>query len=330
VSIDSAQLEPPCWACHPLVTFRLSDALRSEDPGRRGVSRVIGLDVLAQSLVSGLFMGSVYALIAIGFTLVFGVTDIVNFAHGHLVMAAMFVTYLLFKTARLDPYAALVVVLPLFFGLGALLYALVIRHIVDAPHSAHMMVTLGLLIFLENAANFLFGGDLRGVTTSYTTASFVLGPVSVPLARAGAAVVSLIAVIGLAAFLSRTSMGKAIRAAANNREGAALVGVDVPRVFLIAFALGTVAAALAGAVIVPFSLVGPFVGDEFMLKAFVIAVVGGLGSVGGALVAGLLIGLVEAVSSLYITASLGNAMVFAILIAVLLFRPSGLLGRARV
>jgi branched-chain amino acid transport system permease protein len=291
---------------------------------------VVGWDVVAQSLLSGLFTGSVYALIAIGFTLVFGVTDVVNFAHGHLVMAAMFVTYVLFKAAQLDPYLSLVVVLPLFFGLGALIYVLIVSRIVEHPHSAHMMVTLGLLIFLENLANFVFGGDMRGVTTAYTTASWVVGPIAVPLARAAAAGVSLVAVALLSLFLHRTSMGKAIRAAANNREGASLVGVDVPRVYLLAFALGTVAAALAGAVMVPFSLVGPFVGDEFMLKAFVIAVVGGLGSVSGALVAGLLIGLVESVSNLYITASLGNAIVFVILIAVLLFRPWGLLGQARI
>jgi len=291
---------------------------------------VVGWDVVAQSLLSGLFTGSVYALIAIGFTLVFGVTDVVNFAHGHLVMAAMFVTYVLFKAAQLDPYLSLVVVLPLFFGLGALIYVLIVSRIVEHPHSAHMMVTLGLLIFLENLANFVFGGDMRGVTTTYTTASWVVGPIAIPLARAAAAGVSLVAVALLSLFLHRTSMGKAIRAAANNREGASLVGVDVPRVYLLAFALGTVAAALAGAVMVPFSLVGPFVGDEFMLKAFVIAVVGGLGSVSGALVAGLLIGVVESVSNLYITASLGNAIVFVILIAVLLLRPWGLLGQARI
>jgi len=291
---------------------------------------MVGLDVVLQALLSGLFMGSVYALIAIGFTLVFGVTDIVNFAHGHLVMAAMFVTYVLFKSARLDPYLSLVVVLPLFFGIGALLYVLVIQRIVDAPHSAHMMVTLGVLLLLENLANLFFGGDLRGVTTTYTTSSLVVGPVAVPLARAGAAVVSLLAVGALAVFLRRTALGKAIRAAANNREGAALVGVDVPRVYLISFSLGTMAAALAGAVIVPFSLVSPFVGHEFILKAFVIAVLGGLGSVGGALAGGLLIGFVEALSSLYISASLGNAIVFAILIAVLLYRPWGIFGQAKV
>lgn len=290
---------------------------------------MIGADVLLQSLVSGLFMGSVYALVAIGFTLVFGVTDIVNFAHGHLVMGAMYVTYLLFKVARIDPYLALVLVLPLFYGLGTLLFRVVIARIVEAPHSAHMMVTLGVLIFLENLANLLFGGDLRGITTTYTSSSVVAGPIALPLARAGAAAVSLAAVGLLAAFLRRTRIGKAVRAAANNREGAALVGVDVRRVYRLSFSLGTVAAALAGAVIVPFSLVSPFVGHEFMLKAFVIAVVGGLGSVPGALVGGLLIGLVEAVSTLYIAASLGNALVFVMLIAVLLFRPWGLLGRAR-
>jgi branched-chain amino acid transport system permease protein len=291
---------------------------------------MIGLDAILQTCLSGLFMGSVYALIAIGFTLVFGVTNIVNFAHGHLVMGAMFVTYLLFKTANVDPYVSLIVVLPLFFGLGALLYTVVIQRIVEAPHSAHMMVTLGLLIFFENVANFFFGSDLRGITTTYTTSSFLVGDISIPIARLGAAAVSLAAVVVLALFLHRTSLGKAIRASANNREGAALVGIDVGRVYLIAFSLGTAAAALAGAVIMPFSLVSPFVGGEFILKAFVIAVLGGLGSVAGALVGGLLIGFVEALSSLYISASLGNAIVFAILIAVLLYRPWGIFGQARV
>ncbi len=291
---------------------------------------MIGLDVVLQACLSGLFMGSVYALIGIGFTLVFGVTNIVNFAHGHLVMGAMYVTYLLFKIAKVDPYVSLVVVLPLFFALGALLYKVVIQRIVEAPHAAHMMVTLGLLIFFENVANFFFGGDLRGITTTYTTSSFIVGDVSIPIARLGAAAVSLAAVVVLALFLHRTSLGKAIRASANNREGAALVGIDVGRVYLISFSLGTAAAALAGAVIVPFSLVSPFVGNEFILKAFVIAVLGGLGSVAGALVGGLLIGFVEALSSLYISASLGNAIVFAILIAVLLYRPWGIFGQARV
>ena len=133
---------------------------------------MLGLDVILQAGLSGLFMGSVYALIAIGFTLVFGVTNIVNFAHGHFVMGAMFVTYLLFKAWKLDPYVGLVVVLPLFFVVGSLIYRLVIQRIVEAPHSAHMMVTLGLLIFIENLANLFFGGDLRRLQCLFRALAF--------------------------------------------------------------------------------------------------------------------------------------------------------------
>jgi branched-chain amino acid transport system permease protein len=290
----------------------------------------VTFDVIAQTVVSGALTGSVYALIAIGFTLVFGVTDVVNFAHGHFVMGAMFAAYLAYRMWGVDPYLSIVVVVPLFFALGVAVYHLVVRRIVDQPHSAHMMVTLGLLIFLENLANFFFGGDLRGTTTRYTTTSWVVGSVAVPVARAAAACVSVGAVVALALFLARARLGKAIRAAASNREGAWLVGIDVKRVYAVAFALGACAAALAGCAMVPFSLVSPFVGDEFMLKAFVIAVLGGLGSVGGAMVGGVLIGLIEALSNLYISASLGNAIVFAVLIAVLLLRPAGILGQARI
>lgn len=289
---------------------------------------MIDTDVVLQVILSGLLTGCVYALIAIGFTLVFGVTDIVNFAHGHLVMAAMFATYVLFRFAGMDPYVSLVVVLPAFFLLGIVLYWLVIDRIVEAPHFAHMMATLGVLIFLENLMNFFFGGDLRGVTTSYTTTSLPLGGVAVPVARAAAAAMSLLAVALLSLFLRLSRFGRAIRAAANNRMAAQLVGINVRSVYMVSFALGTAVVALAGAVMMPFSLVSPFVGDEFMLKAFVIAIVGGLGSVTGALAGGVLIGLVEALTGLFLVASLGNAIVFGILILVLLFRPAGLLRRA--
>ena len=289
---------------------------------------MIGTDVVLQVILSGLLTGCVYALIAIGFTLVFGVTEIVNFAHGHLVMVAMFAGYVLFRFAGMDPFVSLLVVLPAFFLLGMALYWLVIDRIVEAPHFAHMMVTLGVLIFLENLMNFFFGGDLRGVTTSYTTASLPLGGVAVPVARAAAAGTSLLAVAVLALFLRLSRYGRAIRAAANNRMAAQLVGIDVRRVYMVSFAIGTAVVALAGVVMLPFSLVSPFVGDEFMLKAFVIAIVGGLGSVTGALAGGVLIGLVEALTGLFLVASLGNAIVFGILILVLFIRPAGLLRRA--
>jgi branched-chain amino acid transport system permease protein len=289
---------------------------------------MISTETIVQVLASGILMGAVYALIAIGFTLVYGVLDVVNFAHGHLVMAAMFATYVLFVWLGVNPYLSLVAVLPLFFMLGVVLYKILIHRIVAAPHAAHIIVTLGLFIFLENLANLIFGGDLRGITTDATARSLVIGGLSLPIARTIAAGISLLAVLLLALFLGRTAFGMAIRAAANNRLGAHLVGVDVERVYMVAFALSVLLAAVAGAVLVPFSLVSPFVGGGFMLYSFAIAIIGGLGSISGAFIAGLLIGLVEALSSLYFTASFGNVMVFLILIAVLLYRPSGLLGRA--
>jgi branched-chain amino acid transport system permease protein len=285
------------------------------------------VDVIAQVLVSGLLMGAVYALIAIGFTLVFGVLDVVNFAHGHQVVVAMFATYVLFTAFGIDPYAALIIVVPGMFVLGMFIYWVVVSKIVEAHHFAHIMVTLGLLIFIENLASFTFGGDLRGITTSYTTASYQIAGISVPVARAGAAAVSLVTVVLLSLFLRYSSFGMAIRAAANNRIGAHLVGVNVRRVYTVAFALGTAITGIAGVVLMPFSLVSPFEGIEFAIKAFVIVIIGGLGSVLGSLVAGLLIGLTEAFAALFFAASIGNVLVFAILIAVLLFRPSGLFAR---
>lgn len=289
---------------------------------------MVTTEVLIQVLVGGLLMGSVYALIAIGFTLIYGVLDVVNFAHGHFVMAAMFVTYLLYVSFGINVYVALLFIIPMFFMMGLLTYRILIKKIAHSSHSTQMIVTLGLFIFLENLANLIFGGDLRGITTSDTARSVVVSGVSVPISRALAAGISLLAVLLVSLFLTRTPFGMAMRAAATNRVGAHLVGIKVDTVYKMTFALGTTLAAIAGAVAMPFSLVSPFSGGEFMLFSFAIAIIGGLGSISGALLAGLLIGIVQAASSLLFAASFGSVMVFVILILVLIFRPSGLLGRA--
>jgi branched-chain amino acid transport system permease protein len=289
---------------------------------------MVTTEVLIQILVGGLLMGSVYALIAIGFTLIYGVLDVVNFAHGHFVMAAMFVTYLLYVGFGINVYVALLFVIPLFFVLGLLTYRILINKVAHASHSSQMIVTLGLFIFLENLANFIFGGDLRGITTSDTARSIVVGGISLPISRALAAGISLLVVLLLSLFLTRTPFGMAMRAAATNRVGAHVVGIKVETVYKMTFALGTTLAAIAGAVAMPFSLVSPFSGAEFMVYSFAIAIIGGLGSISGALLAGLLIGIVQAASSLLFAASFGSMMVFSILILVLVFRPTGLFGRA--
>jgi branched-chain amino acid transport system permease protein len=285
---------------------------------------VITPTVVLQALVSGLLMGSIYGLVGVGFTLVFGVMEVVNFAHGHLVMVAMFGCWVLFQALGVDPLLAIPLALAVGYGVGLALYQLLVRHVVAAPQFAQVILTLALFIFLENGANFLFGGDLRGVTTAYTTATWRVADVAVSLPRLAGAAVAVSAVAALQLVLRRTLFGRAIRAASNNRDGASLVGIDVPRLFRTTFALSVAAAALAGAVLTPFYLVSPFVGGELLLKAFVVMVIGGMGNVVGALLGGLIVGVVEAVASVFVTASLGNAIVFALLILILLVRPAGL------
>jgi len=287
----------------------------------------MAIDTVIQVAISGFLMGLVYALIAIGFTLIFGVLDVVNFAHGQMVMIAMFAAYVVFDGLGIDPYLALVGLAPLFFLFGLVLFRILISRLVDATHASHTIVTLGLFIFLENLANLLFGGDLRGVNTVYTTASIPLGGVAVSVARLGAALTATAVIAALWLFLRNSAFGMAIRAAAQNRTGAHLVGVDVTRVYAVTFALGTVLTTVAGATLVPFSLVSPFVGGQMMHFSFAIAIIGGLGSVPGAFAAGLIVGMVEALGGLLFTGSFGNVLVFTILIAVLLFRPAGLFGR---
>jgi branched-chain amino acid transport system permease protein len=274
-------------------------------------------------------MGCIYALIAIGFTLVFGVVDIVNFSHGNIVMIAMFSTYVLFKSFSIDPYMAIPLLLPVFFLLGVVLYKGIFKRLLDTPHSTHIMVTLGLMIATDNIANYIFGADLRGIQTSYTSNGIPLfGGVSLQVARAGAAGVALVCVILIALFLKYSDFGKAIRAAAANRLGANLCGINVGRVFTISVGIATASAALAGVVMMPYYLTSPFTGHEFLNKSFAIAVVGGMGSFSGAILAAIIVGLVEAFGGLLLNPAVANAIVFGMLIMVLLFKPSGMLGRA--
>jgi len=285
------------------------------------------LDTLLQSATSGLLMGAAYALIAVGFSIVFGVMNIVNFAHGHLVMAAMFLSYALYRWAGVDPYVSALIVLPAFLAVGAALYKTVIAPIVNASQAAQLLSTLGLLIVIENLANLLFGADMRSVNVAYASQSWRLLGVVLPIGKLVAALGSLAAIGGVWALLRYTRFGAEIRAAADNQLGALLVGVSIGKVFLHAFAIATATAAIAGLLLLPFYLVNPFLGHDFMLKAFVIAILGGLGSLPGALVAGLLVGVLEAAGGLFLSASLGNALVFALLLVVLLIRPRGLFGK---
>jgi branched-chain amino acid transport system permease protein len=287
------------------------------------------IDTLLQVAASGLLIGCAYALVAVGFTIVFGVMNVVNFAHGHVAMGAMFLSYVLNRAFGLDPYVSALLVFPTFLVVGGLLYKIAIAPIVVASHATQMLTTLGLLIVIENAANLIFGGDLRSVRSALGESALHVGAVVLPWSRLATAGGSLAVICALWLFLHRTRFGNEIRAAASNQLGAMLVGVPIGRVFLQAFALATAMAAFAGAMLVPFYLINPFVGYDFMLKAFIISIIGGLGSLPGAVIAGLLIGVIEAVGSFYLTASYATAMVFGLLMLTLLLRPTGLMGTVR-
>ncbi|MGA3306554.1 MAG: branched-chain amino acid ABC transporter permease, partial [Stellaceae bacterium] len=224
------------------------------------------------------------------------------------------------------PYVAALCLFPVFLVVGGLLYRAAIAPAVGASHATQMLVTLGLLIMIENGANLIFGGDLRSVRSTLADGSVHLGMLVLPWSRLITAAGSLLAILGLWAFLKFTRFGAEIRAAANNELGARLVGIPIGRVFIQAFALSTAMAAFAGAMLVPFYLINPFVGYDFMLKAFVISIIGGLGSLPGAVLAGLIIGIIEGLGDFYLTASYATALVFGLLILMLLLRPSGLMG----
>jgi branched-chain amino acid transport system permease protein len=285
-------------------------------------------DAIIQAAASGLLMGSVYALIAVGFTIVFGVMRIVNFAHGHLVMVTMFASYAAYKYLGLDPYLSVLLLFPAFFVIGTLLYRILIAPILEINQASQYIATIGLFIFLENGINLMFGGDIRSVSLPYASHSVVVGTLALPITRLIAAGGSVVAIAALWAFLRFARLGAEIRATADNRLGALVIGVPIGRVFIGAFGLATATAALAGVLLMPFYLVNPSVGNDFMLRAFVISILGGLGSVPGALVAGLIVGLIEAAGTMFFAASIGNVLVFGLVIIIILVRPSGLFARA--
>jgi branched-chain amino acid transport system permease protein len=251
---------------------------------------------------------------------------IVNFAHGHFVMVAMFISYLLIAQMSFNPYVTLLVVLPAMFLIGAMIHFLVIRKLIGVHEFEQMIATIAVMIILENLANLLFGGDLRGVTVALTGRSIMVGSILLPITQIFAAIGSVVTIGALAVFLKCTFYGNAIRAAADNLIGSYVVGIPVKRIHLVAFSISAALAGIAGVLMLPFSLVSPFVGTEIIVKSFIITIIGGLGSIVGAFVAGILVGVIEALSTLQTSGSYGNAIVFLILIITLIVRPSGLFG----
>jgi branched-chain amino acid transport system permease protein len=284
---------------------------------------------LAQSIVNGLLIGSIYALIAVGLTLVYGVMDIVNFAHGEFLMLGMFGGYFASTQLGVDPLLAAPVVGLVVFMLGALVERIIIEPIIKAPPIAQVMATVGLGLVLANGAAALIGNDFRSVRTPYQGTSFSLFGLNVSATYLYAGCYALVVALLLSLFLNSTSFGKAMRATAQNRGAAELLGIDPKRMYMTAFGIGVGLAALAGSVIVPYALVYPYVGQQYVLIMFTVVVLGGLGSVRGAILAGLTVGLIQSLTTLVLPAELQNLVVFSVFFAVLVLIPGGVMRRVR-
>jgi len=284
-------------------------------------------DIVFAGVVNGLMAGGVYVLVAVGLTLIYGVLHIINFAHGSLLMLAMYAVYFLFrKPLGLDPYAALPLVTAGAFAFGYLLYRGVIGRFAHGKDENILLITLGLSIVADNAALFFFTGDTQTIDVSYAGRFLQLGPALIPLPKLVSFLASLLICALLGLWMAFTDTGKAIRAVAKERQGARLVGIDVENIFAIAYGIGIACLGAAACLLMPFFYVSPSSGHAFVLIAFTTVVLGGMGSFAGALIGGLLIGIVESLGGLRFGEQLGQIAIPLVFILVLLLRPTGLFG----
>lgn len=283
---------------------------------------------LLQAIIDGLLIGGVYGVISVGLSLVFGVLGIVNFAQAEFLMIGMYVAWFAWTWLGLDPVLASVLSFVVGFLMGAAIQVTLVRRIMTAPHVAQIFLTVGLLAVLENGALMLFGSTYRSVQTHYQTSALKLGPlfVSVPylLAFGAAVLVS----VGLWWLMARTWLGRAIRATAQNEMAARAFGINTTRIYAVALGIGTGLTAFGGAIILPYATASPAVGTQFVVLMFTVVVLGGLGSVMGALLGGLAVGIIQSLSALVLPIQLQNLAIFVVFIALLAFRPEGLLGKA--
>jgi branched-chain amino acid transport system permease protein len=282
-----------------------------------------------QAILDGIMIGGVYAVISIGLTLVFGVMGIINFAQAEFLMLGMFVAYYAWAWLGLDPLLAAPLAFVVVFALGAVVHQLMIRRVLKAPVVAQIFLTVGLLIVLENAALVMFGSSFRSVTTPYQTSALQLGSLFVSVPYLAAFLMSVACGVVLWLFMRASWFGRAMRATAQDPMAARLLGINADAMHRLAFALGVALTAFGGAVILPYLTVSPTVGGQFVVLMFTVVVLGGLGSVAGAVVGGLAVGVIQSLSALAFPIQLQNLVLFVVFIAVLALRPEGLLGGSR-
>ncbi|HLF48880.1 MAG TPA: branched-chain amino acid ABC transporter permease [Methylomirabilota bacterium] len=283
--------------------------------------------LVAQGVLSGLLFGGVYSLMAVGLTLIFGVMRVINFAHGDMMVWGMYLAWLLATRGGIDPYLGFLACAAALFVLGVLVQRGLVHRILDAPHEMQILLMLGVALVLENTALVAFGPEPTRVRSALTTATLWLGPIFVDLGRLvtfGAAVVLTAA---LSAFLKRTDLGRSIRAAADNPYGALVVGTDVRWVYAVAFGIGAACVGAAGALVAPLLPFQPTTGLQLSITSFNIVIIGGMGSLPGAFVGGLLVSVAESLGAIFLRPSMKELVSFSLLILILLFRPAGLFGK---
>lgn len=283
------------------------------------------MTVTGQALLTGVVVGGIYSLLAMGLTLIFGVLDIVNFAHGALLGAGLFVTYAVVNQTGVNPYVALPLAIIGLFVLGALIQLLILNRTMGGGHERQLIITLGLSLLITNVLLLTFGGDPLSAGLANDPGVSVFGAVA-NLSRLIALGAALVLAALLFLLLERTSFGRSIRAVAASRQGAGLVGIDVRVVYVVTFGLGAACAGAAGMLIAPFTTITPTAGDQFNIIAFVVVVMGGLGNVTGALISGLIVGLVEQLGGVALAGQSPLLGVFILFLLILLIRPQGIFG----
>ena len=285
------------------------------------------LSVYLNVAVGGVLTGLVYGLMALGLSVIFGVVRVVNFAHGEMMTIAMYIAVFLFAAFKLDPLVMLVPIAAVLFAFGYVLQAGLINPFINRPEHSQFILMVAIATIIVNVLLIAFGPDAHSVQTSYAFDSYELGPLIIDAPKLYAAAAAVIVAAGLFAFFRGTRIGQAIRACADNYTGALVVGLNVKRLYALTFGIGAACVGAAGCMLVLINDVSPAVGPAYTLLAFVIVITGGLGSLPGALLGGVLIGLTEAMAGLLFTPSAKSMFAFAILIMVLLLRPQGILGK---
>ena len=290
------------------------------------------LIILGVAVVNGLLLGGLYGAVALGLSLIFGVMRVINFAHGSFLMLAMFIPYWLWALLGISPYVSIIVTAPILFFLGYGVQAVIIaplvrreRAMVAEPVSV-LMLTAGLYMIMDNMALVAFGPDFRAVQIDFALQNLQIGIMTINYSRLLAFAASLLIAFGLNYFLAKTDMGMSIRSTALNRDAAALCGINVPRVYNMTFGMGCAVLGVIGCCMIPFYYVSPAVGIGFGIRSFIVVVLGGIGSITGSILGGLILGVVESVGGQYVTSTSATMFSFVIFIAVLIFKPTGLFG----